>query len=161
MKDLVILVLVIIVAFLVWNNRVNVSGYMPPVANDGNIPVPADVIQAIIEKVQQSKPDEYPLETLFITPQGDGSYATRFMFYNTKHFLGNQYDVRAKVKQDGSVDITSISESSKPDPNAGYKPDVYKPYQDVQDSSSNQLKAILATRPETPVITNLNLGTRA
>jgi hypothetical protein len=163
MKDLVILVLVIIVAFLVWNSRVNLSGYTAPVAaNDGSTaPVPADVTQAILEKVQQTKPDEYPLETLFITPQADGSYATRFMFYNTRKFLGNQYDVIAKIASDGSVSITNMTESAKEDPSTGYKPDVYKPYEDIQTNSTNQLKAVLATRPETPVTTNMTLGTRS
>lgn len=162
MKDLVILVLVIIVVFLVWNSRVNLSGYTAPVAaNDGSAPVPADVTQAILERVQQSKPDEYPLETLFITPQADGSYATRFMFYNTRKFLGTQYDVIAKIATDGSVSIMNMSESAKEDPNTGYKPDTYKPYEEIKDNSVSQLKAVLATRPGTPVTTNMTLGTRA
>ena len=160
MKDIVILVLVIIVAFLVWNSRVTVSGYTAPVANT-NVPVPADVIQAIIDKVRQSKPDEYPIETLFITPQADGVYTSRFMFYNTRKFLGNQYDVIAKIGADGAVNIQNMTESSKEDTSTGYKPDTYKPYEDINNNSASQLKAVLATRPETPVVTSLNLGTRA
>ena len=102
MKDIVILLLIVIVLFLVWNSRVT---YTAPVATD-NAPVPADVIQAILEKVQALKPDEYPIETLFITPQADGTYNTRFMFFNTKYFLGNQYDVKAKVSPDGTVAVS-------------------------------------------------------
>jgi hypothetical protein len=161
MKDLIILVLIFIVAFLVWNSRVNISGYMPPVSTDGNTPVPPDVIEAIIDKIRQSKPDEFPIDTLFITPQGNGSYSSRIMFYNTKYFMGNQYDVQAKVNDNGSVDIQNISSSAAPDPNVGYKPDTYKPYEEIKASTSNQLKTLLATRPETPVITSLSLGTRA
>ena len=161
MKDLMILLLVIIVAFLVWNSRVNLSGYVAPAANNGDAPVPPDVIQAIIEKVQQSKPDEYPLETLFVTPQADGSYVSRFMFFNTRKFLGNQYDVVAKVREDGNVDITSMTEFAKSDPSAGYLPDTYKPYDDIQANSTSQLSALLASRPETPVVTNMTLGTRS
>ena len=119
MKDLIILLLVIIAAFLVWNSRVNLSGYVAPVANNGDAPVPPDVIQAIIEKVQQSKPDEYPLETLFVTPQADGTYMSRFMFFNTRKFFGTQYDVVAKIREDGNVDITRMSQTAKPDPGTG------------------------------------------
>jgi len=156
-----ILLLVIIVAFLVWNSRVNLSGYVAPVANNGDAPVPPDVIQAIIEKVQQSKPDEYPLETLFVTPQADGTYVSRFMFFNTRKFLGNQYDVVAKIREDGNVDITRMTETAKADPSAGYKPDKYNPYDNIQENSTSQLSALLATRPETPVVTDMRLGTRS
>ena len=161
MKDLMILLLLIIVAFLVWNSRVNLSGYVAPVANMENMPISPDIIQAIIEKVQQSKPDEYPLETLFVTPQADGSYVSRFMFFNTRKFLGNQYDVVAKVREDGNVDITNMTESAKSDPSTGYKPDTYKPYDDIEANSTTQLRTILATRPETPVVTEMHLGTRS
>jgi hypothetical protein len=161
MKDLMILLLVIILAFLVWNSRVNLSGYVAPVANNGDAPVPPDVIQAIIEKVQQSKPDEYPLETLFVTPQADGTYTSRFMFFNTRKFLGTQYDVVAKVREDGNIDITRMSETAKPDPNTGYEPDTYKPYIEIENNSAYQLSALLATRPETPVVTDMTLGTRS
>jgi hypothetical protein len=160
MKDIVILVLVVIVAFLIWNSRVTLSGYTAPVANT-NVPVPADVIQSIIDKVQQMKPDEYPIETLFITPQADGVYTSRFMFYNTRKFFGNQYDVTAKIGADGTVNIQNMTEFSKEDSSVGYKPDTYKPYEDIQNNSVSQLKAVLATRPETPVVTDLHLGTRA
>lgn len=158
MKDLVILILIVIVGFLLWNGRVNLQ-YVAPAAD--NVPVPADVIQAIIEKVRSVKPDEYPLETLYIKPQADGSYMSRFLFYNTRKFFGIQYDVRSKVKTDGSVDITDISETAQSKSDIAYTPDTYKPYEDVQTSSSNQLKAILATRPETPVTTDMRLGTRS
>jgi hypothetical protein len=161
MKDLMILLLVIILAFLVWNSRVNLSGYVAPTANNGDAPVPPDVIQAIIEKVQQSKPDEYPLETLFVTPQADGTYVSRFMFFNTRKFLGNQYDVVAKIREDGNVDITRMTETAKADPSAGYEPDTYKPYDNIQENSASQLSALLATRPETPVVTDMRLGTRS
>lgn len=158
MKDIVILVLIVIVGFLLWNSRVNLQ-YVAP--SSENVPVPADVIQAIIEKVRSVKPDEYPLETLYIKPQVDGSYLSRFLFYNTRRFFGVQYDVKAKVSTDGSVSITDMSESAQSKTDIYYKPDVYKSYEDVQTSSSNQLKAILATRPETPVETDLRLGTRS
>jgi hypothetical protein len=148
MKDIVIFMLVVIVAFLVWNSRV--SKYSAPVEQTGNLPVPPDVIQAIIEKVQQTKPDEYPLETIFVTPQADGSYSSRFMFFNTKLFSGAQYDIKAKVGPDGVVDILSTEPTSKIDTTTGYKPDTYKPYSDVS-----------AGMPATPVVTDMRLNTRS
>jgi len=157
MKDIVILLLIVIVLFLVWNNRVT---YTAPVSTD-NAPVPADVIQAILEKVQSLKPDEYPIETLFITPQADGTYNTRFMFFNTKYFLGNQYDVKAKVSPDGSVEVVNMTDSVQPQQDISYKSDVYKPYEDVTKSTDDQLKAVMSTRPETPVVTDMRLGTRS
>jgi len=150
MKDIVIFLLLIIVAFLVWNSRV--SKYIDPVEKSGNLPVSPDVIQAIIEKVQQTKPDEYPLETLFVNTQSDGSYVSRFMFFNTKLFSGAQYDVKAKVDPDGTVNILNMEPTSKIDTTTGYKPDVYKPYTDVLSTVG---------RPETPVVTDMRLNTRS
>jgi hypothetical protein len=141
MKDIVILALILIVGFLVWNSRVGYSA--PPVEKMSNAPVSPDVIQAIIEKVQQSKPDEYPLETIFITPQADGSYTSRFMFFNTKKFSGAQYDIKAKVGEDGSVDLVNVDLTSTVDESTGYKPDTYMPYTTVTMSTSSQL----ASRP--------------
>jgi hypothetical protein len=162
MKDIVILVLVVIVAFLVWNSRVNLSGYSAtPVGQKSTAPVSPDIIQAIIEKVQQSKPDEYPLETLFVTPQADGSYATRFMFFNTRKFSGAQYDIKAKIGTDGSVELMNVDPTSAIDLTTAYKPDTYKPYADVQSNTSSQLASVIASRPETPVNTDLRLNTRS
>lgn len=160
MKGLVILLLVAIIVFLLWNDRSRYAA--PPMASDGgDAPVPADVIQAIIEKVQQTKPDEYPLETLFVNAQADGSYTSRFMFYNTRKFLGAQYDVVSKVLSDGNVEIVNISQSAKVDSEAGYKPDTYKPFEDITKNTTNQLKAVIATRPETAEETKMRLGTRS
>jgi hypothetical protein len=155
MKDIVILALILIVGFLVWNSRVGYSA--PPVEKMSNAPVSPDVIQAIIEKVQQSKPDEYPLETIFITPQADGSYTSRFMFFNTKKFSGAQYDIKAKVGEDGSVDLVNVDLTSTVDESTGYKPDTYMPYTTVTMSTSSQL----ASQPRTPVKTDLKLNIRS
>jgi hypothetical protein len=161
MKDIVILILVVVVAFLVWNSRVNLSGYMAPVEQMSNAPVSPDVIQAIIEKVQQTKPDEYPLETIFVSPQTDGSYSTRLMFFNTRKFSGSQYDIKAKIVADGSVELLNVDPSATIDTTTGFKPNTYKPYADIQKNTSSQLAAVIASRPETPVVTNLTVGTRA
>lgn len=160
MEGLVILLLVAIIVFMIWNDRSRYAA-QPMASDNGSAPVPADVIQAIIEKIQQTKPDEYPLETLFINAQADGSYTSRFMFYNTRKFLGTQYDVVSRVLSDGNVEIVNISQSAKEDPSTGYKSDTYKPFDDITNNTTSQLKSILATRPETPEETTMRLGTRS
>ena len=83
------------------------------------------------------------------------------MFFNTKLFSGSQYDIKAKVGSDGSVDISDIGATSKIDLSTAYTPDEYMPYKNVQDNTSAQLASVIASRPETPVVTNLTVGTRA
>ena len=69
MKDLVVLILVIMILFFIWNGRQGkVSTYA---AGDVNLtaPVPPLVVQAIIEKVQSMKPDMAPIDTVFVNIQ--------------------------------------------------------------------------------------------
>lgn len=142
MKDLVVLILVIMILFFIWNGRQQGSTYA---AGDVDLtaPVPPLVVQAIIEKVQSMKPDMAPIDTVFVNIQPDGSYTSRIMFFDTKHFLGTQYDISAKVNTDGSVDILKIGDSASVDPTAGYKPDVYQPWVDVQKNLDAQFKGAL------------------
>ena len=161
MKDLVILVLALIVAFMIWNSRVKVSGYAAPQQTVNSGPVSPEVVQAIIEKIREAKPDEYPIDTIYVKPQENGTYFSRFLFFNSRKFLGNQYDVNAKVGNDGSVEITDMSQSFKVDSNVGYIPDKYQPYQNIQGSTDAQLKAVLASRPETPADPSKKLNTRS
>ena len=109
MKDLVILVLTALALFFLWNGR-QTATYA---AGDVNLtaPVPPLIIQAIIEKVQSMKPDMAPIDTMFVNIQPDGSYNSRIMFFDTKHFLGTQYDINAKVNTDGSVEVLKIGDS--------------------------------------------------
>lgn len=143
MKDLAVLVLAALVLFFVWNGRQGKKSMYA--AGDVNLtaPVPPLIIQAIIEKVQSMKPDMAPIDTLFVNIQPDGSYNSRIMFFDTKHFLGAQYDVSAKVNTDGSVDILKLGDSATVDPTAGYMPDVYQPWVDVQKNLDDQFKGAL------------------
>lgn len=159
MKDFVILVLVSLTFFAVLNGRDahKVSTYAVSDV-DPTAPVPPIIIQAIIEKVQSSLPDMTPLETLFVNIQPDGSYSSRHMFYNTKHFYGTQYDVNAKVASDGSVQILKIGDSAQVDPTAGYKPDVYQPWKSVESNLDSQIKGALAgykNQPPQPSLSNI------
>jgi hypothetical protein len=162
MKDFVILVLVAIAFFAVLNGRntPKVSTYAVSDV-DPTAPVPPVIIQAIIETVQRSLPDMAPLETLFVNIQPDGSYSSRHMFYNTKHFYGTQYDVNAKVGEDGSVQILKIGDSAQVDPTTGYKPDLYQPWKAVESNLDSQFKGALVGYKNQPPQPNLNNLTKA
>ena len=162
MKDALILVLVALAFMIVLNERgtPKVSTYAVSDV-DPTAPVPPVIIQAIIEKIQSSLPDTSPLETLFVNVQPDGSYNSRFMFYNTKYFYGTQYDVNAKVGQDGSVEILKIGDSAQIDPSTGYKPDKYQPWASVQSNLDAQFKGALVGYKNQPPQPNLNNITKA
>ena len=81
---------------------------------------------------------------------------SRIMFFDTKHFLGTQYDVSAKVNTDGSVDILKLGDSASVDPTAGYKPDVYQPWVDVQKNLDTQFKGALQGYKNQPPQPNLS-----
>lgn len=150
MKEVIIFILLAIVGFLMWNGRRPSSYEMAKVSVAQNVSVPANVIQSILTAVQELKPDQVAIETLFVNLQADGSYVSRFMFFNTSSYSGIQYDVKSKLDPTGSkMEIIEISDSAKIDPNYGYKPDVYASYSTIN------------TRPETLVQTNLSLGTRS
>jgi hypothetical protein len=153
MKDIVILVLVLLILFFVWNGRRSATY----AAGDINLtaPVPPIVVQAIIEKVQSMKPDLAPIDTVFVNIQPDGSYKSRIMFYNTKHFFGTQYDISAKVAEDGSVSVLDIGDSATIDPTYGYKPDVYQPWSDVQKNLDTQFAGALKGYKNQPPQPNL------
>ena len=143
MKDVVILVLVILVLFFLWNGSQGKASTYAAGDVDLSAPVPPLVVQAIIEKVQSMKPDMAPIDTVFVNIQPDGSYKSRIMFFDTKHFLGAQYDVSAKVEQDGSVNILKIGDSASVDPTAGYMPDKYQPWVDIQKNLDAQFQGAL------------------
>jgi hypothetical protein len=160
MKDFVILVLVALAFVVVLNGRNGPKVSMYAVSDvDPMAPVPPVIIQAIIEKIQNLLPDMVPLETLFVNIQPDGSYNSRHMFYNTKHFYGTQYDVNAKVGPDGSLEIVKFGDSSQIDPTAGYKPDVYQSWKSVEANLDSQFKGALVgykNQPPQPNLSNIN-----
>jgi len=156
MKDLVILVLVLLAFFFIWNSRQEkVSTYA---AGDVilDAPVPPLVVQAIIEKFQELKPDFAPIDTVFVNIQPDGSYKSRMMFFNTKHFFGAQYDINAKVNEDGSVNILNIGDSNTVEATAGYKPGKYQAWTDVQENLDAQFKGALQGYKNQPPQPNLS-----
>lgn len=155
MKDLVILVLVAIILFLIWNGRQD-ARYAAKTADapsgPSDAPVSPDVIQVIIEKVQKSLPTIFPIETLYIKSQGDGKYDARLMFFNTDGYYGTQYDVSAQISDDGSVSILNQSETAKAgdSSNPGYVADTYQPYDVIEANLDRQLRDALKSQSGTP-----------
>lgn len=142
MKDLITVVLLLVIAFLVWNGR-KTSGYaQEPMAQTGDRVSP-DVTQVIIDAIIATKDDYRPLETLFINHQGEGVYNSRFMFLNTKNYYGEQIDVQARVNQNGSVDILNQTPTAQVDYSKAYKPDRYESWETVQNALDAQLKDAL------------------
>ena len=165
MKDIVIIVLAAVVIFLLWNGRQPASTYAA--ATDmAQAPstevVPPDVTQVILDRVQQKNPDFVPIETIFINKQGDDLYTARFVFFNTRHYYGAQYDVKAKVESNDRVEIISQTATTTADYSSAYKPDEYGPFADIKASLDSQLKYALTQPLTTPPLESYNpaLGQR-
>jgi hypothetical protein len=138
MRDLSIYILTAIGLFLIWNGSRPKSTYTQEFVTAER--VSPDITQVIIEKIQSASPDLSPLETLFINHQEDGTYKSRFMFLDTRHFYGTQLDVHARVNKDGTVNILKSSEVAAGDYAKAYKADMYQPYAEIQNSLDSQLK---------------------
>jgi hypothetical protein len=143
MEIWVILLIIAVVVLLLWK-PVGAS-YDSTVTRQAVSP---DIIEVIIEAVQKTNPDLVPIETLYVNRVGDDQYSARLMFLNTRGYFGTQYDVRATVTGNGSVNITNLSSTSQVDQfDAGfsaYKPDGYRTYNDVTSALESQLAAAKA-----------------
>jgi hypothetical protein len=149
-EEIVFLLIVGLIFFFIWN-----SGHVPKAAPttqqaaaaspmyDGTA-VPLEVVQAVIEKFQNTQPDMVPLETLFFTPIGDGVYKARLMFMNTRHFFGQQFDIQATIDDSGSVTINNTECTSDPvNFMNAYQPDSYQSFDVIDASIKNQLQSAL------------------
>jgi hypothetical protein len=153
MKDLIILLLGLIICFLIWNDRQvvkYVGGASPSAIVPSNAPVSPDVTQVILEAVQKTA--GYPLETLYIKTLGDNTYDARFMFFNTEGYFGTQYDVKAQINPNGSVNIISQSETATTGDtdNPAYAPDKYQNYEMIEANLDRQLSDALKANKGTP-----------
>lgn len=154
MKDLIILILVGVILFLIWNGRqtVRYEAAVKETETPSDAPVSPDVIQVILEKVQEMATTIYPLETLYIKNSGKGTYDARFMFFNTDGYYGTQYDVKATVGDDGAVQILSKTETAVEGDaqNPGYVPDSYQSYDTIEQNLDRQLQDVLKANNGTP-----------
>ena len=134
-----VLLIVLLYLFFFWDPK---SQY--DIASDKKQSIAPNIIQAVIEAIQKDKPDEVPLETLFVNSVGNNAYSCRFMFLNTQGYFGTQYDVHATVTPEGTVTINQISTSAQVDNyDAGftpYKPDTYMDYGDITKSTENRFQ---------------------
>lgn len=151
-SDLIILAAVATIVGVLFLN----SG-SPSMFAEGPPPVPAPVIQVIIEALQKTEPWLQPVETIYITPktgsQGGVTYDARLMFLDTRGFFGIQYDVVASVSPSGDVTLLSKVASSAPDRNGpfqSYMPDKYQPFADVQADLNQQLADVIKASRELP-----------
>lgn len=153
MKDLILLLLVAIILFLIWNGR-QVAQYSqdmsPSATGPSDAPISPDVTQVILEAMQKTA--GYPLETLYVKNVGDGVYDGRFMFFSTDGYFGTQYDVKARVNPNGSVSILNQSKTAVTgdSDNPAYAPDQYQPYEMIEANLDRQLKDALAANKGTP-----------
>lgn len=145
------LLVVLLYLFFFWKPE---SQY--DIASDKKQGVPPNVIQAVIEAVQREKPDEVPLETLFINIVGPSTYSCRFMFLNTQGYYGTQYDVQATISPEGTVHINNMSTSASVDKyDAGftaYRADKYLDYTDIQKSTENKFQNELTKFRESQLV---------
>lgn len=146
MKDLVLPILIAVIAFIIFNRQPKTEYAASDVVLTA--PVPPNVVQGIISKVQMLKPDYAPIDTVFVNRQTDGTYAARILFFNTKKFFGAQFDITARLNKDGVVEILDIGASTQVDSGTGYKLDKYREWKDVQDNLDYQFKGALATVPQ-------------
>ena len=147
-----VLLIVLLYLFFFWDPK---SQY--DMASDKKQSIAPNIIQAVIEAVQKDKPDEVPLETLFVNAVGQNTYACRLIFLNTQGYFGTQYDVNATITPEGVVTINNISTSAKVDNyDAGftaYKSDTYKDYTDITKSTENRFQQELTKYRETQTST--------
>mgnify|MGYP003349009537 CR=1 FL=1 len=130
MKDLIVLLLLAILIFLVWNGR-QTAMYAPSDAPQVDVtpasdkPVRPEVTQRILDQIQT---DEIPIDTLFIKDLGEGNYSARFMFFNPNGYTGAQYDVTAKLTA-ASTEITAYTRVEGPDEwNPAYRGQDFTPW---------------------------------
>jgi len=149
MKDAILFTLAAVLVFVIFSDRRSDSYTDDASGVQPGDPVPPDVIQALIEKVQESDPDIVPLETLFVNPLGGGDYTARFMFFNSRNFTGSQFDVRANAAEDGTVRIMSMTATARPT-DRSYEADKYKTWDAIQGSLEGQLMAFRTQTAEGP-----------
>jgi hypothetical protein len=114
--NIVYLILIVIMIALIFSTR---KDFMPKVSEHFS-PVQAWNIQNTVDAIQETKPG-FPIRTIYYNPNPDGTFLSRFLFYDTQTQKGVQYDVTTDPS--GSK-ILSLSEQVDPDfksPFEGFK----------------------------------------
>jgi hypothetical protein len=135
-----ILVLLALVVLALWYFR-GTSKYS---GNQSEVAVPETIIQDLATAVRRKDMDLFPVETIYINKNPDGSLSARMLFINMRGFFGIQYDILGSISN-GKVDIISMSQTIGPGldgPFRPFKPDVYTPYPDIKSAVLSTLKGI-------------------
>lgn len=137
-----VLVLVALVLLVIWFFSGRKTSWYSGIQSQ--TAVPETVIQDLATAVRRTDPDVFPVETIFINQNPDGTLMARMLFINLRGFFGVQYDVFARVAN-GKVEIISKNETVAPDMSSSFqpfKPDVYTPYKDVRAAVLDSLKGV-------------------
>lgn len=106
--------------------------------------VPETVTQDLATAVRREDQNLFPVETIFINQNPDGSLTARMLFINLRGFFGVQYDILGRV-DGGKVSIISKNETIPPNMEGSfqpYKPDVYMPYKDIKTAVLETIKGV-------------------
>ena len=136
-----VLVLLALVVFTLWYFSTPRSFYS---GIQTGTPVPETIVQDLATAVRKEDQNLFPVETIFINTNPDGSLSARMLFINLRGFFGVQYDILGRVSG-GKVSIISKSETIPPNMEGAfqpYKPDVYTPYKDVKTAVLETLKGV-------------------
>jgi hypothetical protein len=160
MKDLTVLILVTMAFFFVWNGMQTTpsTSYYAVEDTVQDQAVSPEITQAILAKALTMKPDVVPIDTVFINLGAGGTYDARISFFNKKYFYGVQYDLKAKVSPDGSVEILSFGDSPVVETNPGYIGGSYQSWKAVTDNLSKQFQGALQgykNQPPQPNLTSI------
>lgn len=138
MQVLVFLALVIFALWYFSTPRSYYSGIQTGTA------VPETVTQDLATAVRREDQNLFPVETIFINQNPDGSLTARMLFINLRGFFGVQYDVLGRV-DGGKVSIISKNETIPPNMEGSFqpfKPDVYMPYKDIKTAVLETIKGV-------------------
>ena len=138
MQVLVFLALVIFALWYFSTPRSYYSGLQTATA------VPETIVQDLATAVRREDQNLFPVETIFVNQNPDGSLSARMLFINLRGFFGVQYDVLGRVSN-GKVSIISKNETIPPNMEGSFqpfKPDVYTPYKDVKTAVLETIKGV-------------------
>lgn len=125
MKSLLIFILVGLIVYILFGGKEGYDDAVPRVQR-----ISASVIQAIIDKIVERKPNLSPIDTVFVDATSPTTVSGRFLFLDKESYAGIQYDVTAQLGPTG-VSITDMSGSVSPELSGPFMPYGRDTYSDV------------------------------
>jgi hypothetical protein len=136
-----VLVLLALVIFTLWYFSTPRSFYS---GGQSGTAVPETIIQDLATAVRREDQNLFPVETIFVNSNPDGSLTARMLFINLRGFFGVQNDILGRIDS-GKVSIISKNETIPPSMECAfqpYRPDVYTPYKYVKTAVLETLKGV-------------------